>query len=859
MPKRSGARPIADDRANLERAVAAATGVPTVAPSPGAGLDETAKDVIAALVEADRPAEGTRPSSGPATFWDLAAEAFEQMQLGFVALDQDLRVTYANPAALALVGLSLAQFAGRRPWEQFPQIVGTQNQMFRSSAGIAHDYEDEIGPGARSVGVFACPIQSGIAVFLRDITARKRAEETIRRSVALRHGSLDPVRDAFLLGSAVRDDDGSAIVDFRVDFANGLAGAFMSRTPDALMGALTSAMTPDWAANLGRRSFLDVCREVVETGEAWADETVDFAIPGLAGAGTRGTLSIEITRFDDGFFATWRDVTERERRARERERLVAVVEQSLDGIIITDAAGLVTYANPAFLAGNELALGDLVGRPAVALALATAGPDALAAFEEASVGTAPWLQEIERKRPDGTIGRFEVSRTPAQGVGGSLAGYVVVIRDVTLLREAEAEVILQTGVRAALAESLHHISAESSLEQAAQAICDELVTLAFVDVAVIQIFLGGDDVEVLAQSAPPGYPAMAGTHLPPSRAATVLEQAARGPWARYAESDPDDGGLRTAAVEEGLKALAYGPIVHADQVVGTLVLGTFDERFAQMVVEKMPGIVSFGVASSALLAERMNRRRETAKLRQRVGGILAAGAFHPVFQPIVDLEGGEVVGYEALTRFDSGQRPDLCFADAWSVGLGAEMELATLEAAVEAGRRLPPGLWLDLNVSPRLLADPERLRPILWAAGRPLVLEVTEHEVIEDYEAVRAAIRELGHDIRLAVDDAGAGVANFGHIIDLRPDFVKLDISLVRRVNANLGRQAMVVGMRHFSRTAGCRLIAEGVETSEEARTLTALGVEFAQGYHFGYPEPVETWVEESTLLMPAASPGEHR
>ena len=74
---------------------------------------------------------------------------------------------------------------------------------------------------------------------------------------------------------------------------------------------------------------------------------------------------------------------------------------------------------------------------------------------------------------------------------------------------------------------------------------------------------------------------------------------------------------------------------------------------------------------------------------------------------------------------------------------------------------------------------------------------------------------------------------------------MKLDISLVRRVNANLGRQAMVVGMRHFSRTAGCRLIAEGVETAEEARTLTELGVEFAQGYLFGHPEPAATWVTE--------------
>ncbi|HVA87940.1 MAG TPA: EAL domain-containing protein, partial [Candidatus Saccharimonadales bacterium] len=105
------------------------------------------------------------------------------------------------------------------------------------------------------------------------------------------------------------------------------------------------------------------------------------------------------------------------------------------------------------------------------------------------------------------------------------------------------------------------------------------------------------------------------------------------------------------------------------------------------------------------------------------------------------------------------------------------------------------------------------------------------------------AVRGLGHDARLAVDDAGAGVANFGHIIELRPDFVKLDISLVRGVNANLGRQAMVVGMRHFSRTAGCRLIAEGVETEEEARTLTGLGVEFGQGYLFGRPEPVGAWV----------------
>jgi transposase InsO family protein len=140
---------------------------------------------------------------------------------------------------------------------------------------------------------------------------------------------------------------------------------------------------------------------------------------------------------------------------------------------------------------------------------------------------------------------------------------------------------------------------------------------------------------------------------------------------------------------------------------------------------------------------------------------------------------------------------------------------------------------------PSLAGVADLLEAIL--AG-PTVLEVTEHEIIDDYGAVRDAIRSLGPDIRLAVDDAGAGVANFGHIIDLRPDFVKLDISLVRRVDADLGRQAMVVGMRYFSRSAGCRLIAEGVETAEEALTLTSLGVEFGQGYFFGHPESVERW-----------------
>lgn len=443
---------------------------------------------------------------------------------------------------------------------------------------------------------------------------------------------------------------------------------------------------------------------------------------------------------------------------------------------------------------------------------------------------------------DGHIVYATLSVSLARNADGQPRHFVSQISD----RSAEADLVLEAQVRIVLAEGLQNVPADASLEQASDRICHDLAALPWVDFAAVEAFLGDDDATVVANWARDGFPTRVGDHLSGRRARYLQERAAKGPWAdlvRFGDG-PDDFAL---AAEAGLAALAYSPIGHADSVLGVLIVGTRQADFARTLVEKMPGMVAFGTTSSALLGERLEAHRRRHKDRAALEHEMAIGAFHPVFQPIVDLESGEVVGYEALTRFDSGQRPDLCFADAWSVGLGPELEIATLVAAVEAAKRLASGVWLDLNVSPRLLADPERLRAVLRAADRPLVLEVTEHEVIEDYDVVREAIRELGSDIRLAVDDAGAGVANFGHIIDLRPDFVKLDIGLVRRVNANLGRQAMVVGMRHFARTAGCRLVAEGVETVEEARTLTALGVEFGQGYLFGHPEPVEMWTAAAT------------
>jgi len=750
-----------------------------------------------------------------------------------------------NRAFEPLTGLR--KVTGKRATEAIPGIREANPELFEiygrvTRTGIPEQFETYLPALERWFQVKVFRPQAGhFAAVFENVTDRKRVEEALRTSEARMRGSLDAMRDPFLICSSVRSADG-AITSFRVVFANRAANVVMGRLPDTLTGA----PMPDQMPSMGGAPLLDTLRHVVDTGEGWAADGMEFTLPGRGGSDMRGLIDVQVVKFDDGFFTTWRDVTESKASAEalraSEERFRQFFEKIPDYVYMVSTDRRLLDANPAALAALGYAHDELVGL-LIETIYAPESRGRMGELFERWTDTGPITNEeqaiITRAGERRTV---LLSASMVRDAAGRPLYFLGVQRDVTELRTAEAELALEARVRGVLAESLRNIPEEASLEQAAQAICDDLVKLPFVDLASVDVFLGSSDVQVLGHSSPPGYPVKAGDHLPPHRAAIVREQVAKGPWAGYPTPDPDQSEWMARGRAAGLKALAFGPIVRREQVVGALVIGTFDEGFARTLVEKMPAIVSFSTASSTLLAERMHHMRGRAELCAAIDATLAGAAFHPVFQPIVDLESGEVVGYEALTRFDSGQRPDLCFADAWSVGLGPELELATLAAAVDAARRLAPGVWLDLNVSPRLLADPERLRAVLWTADRPLVLEITEHEIIADYDVVREAIRALGRDIRLAVDDAGAGVANFGHIIDLRPDFVKLDISLVRRVNANLGRQAMVVGMRHFSRTAGCRLIAEGVETAEEARTLTALGVEFGQGYLFGYPEPVETW-----------------
>jgi EAL domain-containing protein (putative c-di-GMP-specific phosphodiesterase class I) len=253
--------------------------------------------------------------------------------------------------------------------------------------------------------------------------------------------------------------------------------------------------------------------------------------------------------------------------------------------------------------------------------------------------------------------------------------------------------------------------------------------------------------------------------------------------------------------------------------------------------EQLGALVDFADLAGALLGPQLTDRGVARRIHAEIEGIIEERAFATVFQPIVDMRTGLTIGYEALTRFTDGAAPDRRFGDAVAIGLDCELELATLEAAIGAARSgVSRSRFLHLNVSPELVVRGTDLGELLRGVPHRLVLEITEHAIVRDYAEFRRAIASLGRPVRLAVDDAGAGFASLRHILELDPAFVKLDISLIRGIDRDPAKQALVAGMRHFARTTKCRLIAEGVESEAEAQTLAELDVRLVQGYLFGRP-----------------------
>jgi EAL domain-containing protein (putative c-di-GMP-specific phosphodiesterase class I) len=249
---------------------------------------------------------------------------------------------------------------------------------------------------------------------------------------------------------------------------------------------------------------------------------------------------------------------------------------------------------------------------------------------------------------------------------------------------------------------------------------------------------------------------------------------------------------------------------------------------------------------------------ETRLVADRIDAAVKAGQPRILLQPIHRLDDGVPVGAEALARFEDAEQrpPNLWFEDAARLGRGADLELAAIRNALATLPFIPAGKYLTVNVSPET-AISGALEPLLEpVAGRDIVVEVTEHSQVDDYAALRAALKAIRRYARIAIDDVGAGYSGLRHIVSLEPDILKLDMSLTRNIDRDPARRALAIAMVSFAAQIGSVIVAEGIERPEERAVLRELGISHGQGWHFSRAMPV---VAAQLLLLGAANDPERR
>lgn len=215
-----------------------------------------------------------------------------------------------------------------------------------------------------------------------------------------------------------------------------------------------------------------------------------------------------------------------------------------------------------------------------------------------------------------------------------------------------------------------------------------------------------------------------------------------------------------------------------------------------------------------------------------------------------------VFGYEALARGPRDHAlhsPVALFTVAEEEGLLYPLDCLCRRSGLIGAKGLPEGTRLFLNVRPTAIHDPDfrsaALRKTLEVCGlvpNDVVLEISEQESIENFEIfreIRDYYRKLG--FRIALDDTGAGYASLEAVVELAPDFIKVDRAFVRGVDEDPSRQELLHALQKVANSLGSSIIAEGLDTLEELATLGDLGIRYGQGWLFGHPNPLRSDLDE--------------
>jgi diguanylate cyclase (GGDEF)-like protein len=254
-----------------------------------------------------------------------------------------------------------------------------------------------------------------------------------------------------------------------------------------------------------------------------------------------------------------------------------------------------------------------------------------------------------------------------------------------------------------------------------------------------------------------------------------------------------------------------------------------------------------------VIANELGRRRDEQELRAAISGLIETEDLKVAFQPIIDLQSQRCIGVEALARFPSPfDAPDRTLTTAQRFGLRLELERLVIREAWKILPALGREQFLSLNVSPDALVELARRANLREDLPLPqLVVEVTEHAVVDDYSLLLERLAPLrARGLRIAVDDAGAGYASLRHVLELRPDFIKIDRSLIDGIAHDRAQRVAANAFQSVALDLRARVVAEGVERHDDLKVVRELGMDAAQGFLLGRPTTdsaaLAPWLGES-------------
>ncbi|MFM2079001.1 MAG: hypothetical protein RJA49_2891 [Actinomycetota bacterium] len=514
-----------------------------------------------------------------------------------------------------------------------------------------------------------------------------------------------------------------------------------------------------------------------------------------------------------------RDAERLERALSEQRLLHTAIDQAAEAIVVTDLAGLIRYVNPAALKSSGYELEEVLGRNPRLFQSGLHDRRFYADMWNRLRGGQPWHGVLVNRRKDGEFYEEDATIAPVHDQSGKRIAFVAVKHDLSRERSLEAVVNREALDRDAIVSVMRDVRTGDSLEATAASLCAAVQGLDQIAGALVVLLMEDGTALPIARAGAPM----------PAELGTMVELSKAGPW--WMEFQDRDG---VTSLDAGFTASAHAPMRWEGEVIGVLSVATKAVDAGQWMPLRLGVLTEVASFAAMLLGPQAAQHGRREAQRAEIADIIEHERFHVIFEPVVHLPTGIPVGFEALTRFDDGQRPDTRFAVAHGVGLGTELEAACAAVALREAVQLPADVWVSVNFSPTSIVE-GRAAAVVRSSIRRVIIEITEHNAIENYAAVRWGIEQCG-DVLVAVDDAGAGFASLRHILELQPDIIKLDLALVRDIDVDPARQALAAGLRHFAVLTGTTLVAEGVETEAEAAAIQELGVELAQGYLFDAP-----------------------